>query len=208
MLLRRLCADSDWDRPGFHKCHAKCEGLRAGKDPLRPSSALTALELASVALYFPRSRLRALSRLHLPFCCWAALPAPCNARMVSVCLTGGRWQPFFTGQERTWHGNCRMVSGLKWGLLEGSWSDLFRPETTQKTDKTLHLDQVGPHTCSGVDVVLYHSARALLNQILTAMSKESLSQNWPTETETPVRSWWYFVKSWSHLSPNAHCSHH
>lgn len=97
-------------QPGFHECHTICGDLRAGKDPLRPTSALMALELASVALYFPRSQSGALSQLHLPFCCWTALLAPCIACAVPLCLTCGRRQPFFTGQGRTWHGSCRMVS--------------------------------------------------------------------------------------------------
>lgn len=108
MLLGWLCADSDWDRPDSPECHTVCEGLRAGKDPLRPTS----FQLSQLwsGLVLPRSQSRALSQLHLPFCCWPALLAPCNACTVSVCLTWGRWQPCFTGQEGTWRGNCGMVS--------------------------------------------------------------------------------------------------
>lgn len=66
MLLRWLCADSDWDRPDFMNATQYVEVLdRSGKEPLRPISTLRALELASVALYFPRSQSRALSELLL-----------------------------------------------------------------------------------------------------------------------------------------------
>lgn len=102
-----------WLRLGqarFHECHTTCGGLRAGKDPLRPTSALITLNLASVALYFPRSQSGALSQLLLPSCCWTALLAPWIAGSVPLCVTCGRWQPFFTGQERAWHRSCTMVS--------------------------------------------------------------------------------------------------
>lgn len=93
-----------WLRPGFHECHTICGGLRAGRAPLRPTSALVALELASVALCFPRSQSGAVSQLHVPLCCWTLHCLQCLT--VSDC---GRWQPFI-GQERAWHGSCRTVS--------------------------------------------------------------------------------------------------